>query len=144
MTRIIKSRGGRAAVVGLFVLAGAVGACYLYFHNPYTTYPLPCAFYLITGYYCPGCGAGRAAYYLLHGRFYEAFAHNCVMVILLPFFVMYWCVWAFQWVKDGKVSFQRKIPSKPLQIILYLVIIYGILRNIPVSPFSLLAPGGML
>lgn len=56
------------------------------FHNPHK-YPLPCLFHIITGLYCPGCGAGRASYSILHGRFYAAFRYNPMYVILLRFLV---------------------------------------------------------
>lgn len=32
----------------------------------------PCAFYTLTGYYCPGCGGTRAVISLLHGRLLTA------------------------------------------------------------------------
>lgn len=41
-----------------------------------------CAFNLITGYYCPGCGNTRSLNCLLHGEFLTAVRNNPV----LPFF----------------------------------------------------------
>ena len=46
-----------AVLTGAVIAVAAAG--YLFFHNPHQ-YPLPCLFHIITGLYCPGCGAGRA------------------------------------------------------------------------------------
>ena len=40
-----------------------------------------CFFYEMTGFYCPGCGSGRALYAALHGDWKNAFTHN---VLFLP------------------------------------------------------------
>ena len=44
----------------------------------------PCLFHRMTGYYCPGCGATRCVYALLHGRIGEAlFYYPAIPVGLL-------------------------------------------------------------
>ena len=137
-----KSRAARAAVLlGAGLLAGG-GAAYLYFHDPYS-HPIPCTFYLLTGLYCPGCGAGRACYSILHLRFADAFCYNPLMTILLPLIGLYIAVRAVDWVITGGNHIDRKISAKALLGLLVLILIYGILRNIPVFPFTLLAPGGL-
>ncbi len=133
------ARAGAVLALAAVLLAGAV---FLYLHDPYQ-YPLPCALYLLTGFYCPGCGAGRAAYSILHGQFYEAFCYNPLMVMLLPFLGLYFVVRGLDWVVTGGNHVDGKISAKLLMGILILVLIYGVLRNIPVFPFDLLAPGGM-
>ena len=75
-----------AVLTGAVIAVAAAG--YLFFHNPHQ-YPLPCLFHIITGLYCPGCGAGRASYSILHGRFYTAFRYNPMYVTLLPFLGVY-------------------------------------------------------
>jgi hypothetical protein len=70
-----------AVLTGAVIAVAAAG--YLFFHNPYQ-YPLPCLFHIITGLYCPGCGAGRASYSILHGRFYMAFLHILLLFIGSP------------------------------------------------------------
>ena len=79
-------RQSRKARLGLSVCAAALacaGALYLYFMGPGNV-PLICVFHEITGLYCPGCGAGRACYSILHGEFLEAFCYNPLMTVLLP------------------------------------------------------------
>ena len=83
-----KKKSLRILIVAGAAIAALAGAVYLYFHNPHS-YPLPCVFYSLTGFYCPGCGAGRASYSLLHGRFLDAFCYNPVMTVLLPLLALY-------------------------------------------------------
>lgn len=135
------------AVRGLLVLAAAaafLGGCvYVFWHNP-MAYPIPCMFHALTGLYCPGCGSGRACYALLHGHIYEAFCYNPLMLILLPFFAVYLAARCIDWVVTGGDHIDRKIPFKLLLVILMIVMVYGGVRNIPLFPFNLLAPGGLL
>ncbi len=140
-----KFRNSIKARIALVLCAGAIaaaGALYLYFHNPYS-YPLPCIFYSLTGLYCPGCGAGRACYSLLHLRFADAFSYNPLMAVLLPLIGLYIVARALDWMLTGGNHVDSKISVKLLVWILVIVLLYGVLRNIPVYPFTLLAPGGL-
>ena len=62
---------------------------FLYYHSPKDTKWLICIIYALTGYYCPGCGAGRACYCILHGQIYQAFRYNPLLVLLLPWIGAY-------------------------------------------------------
>ena len=81
--RIQQNKKMRIALVLCAGAVCAVGAFYLYHHNPHS-YPLPCIFYMMTGLYCPGCGAGRACYSILHLQFKDAFCYNPLMTIAPP------------------------------------------------------------
>lgn len=134
----------RKARLGLMVCATAVacaGALYLYIMGPQNI-PLPCVFYSVTGLYCPGCGAGRACYSILHGQFLNAFCYNPLMTILLPLIGLYIAARALDWIITGGNHIDKKINVKFLTGVLVVVLIYGVLRNIPVFPFTLLAPEG--
>ena len=140
--RIQQNRKIRIALVFCAGAVCAVGAFYLYHHNPYS-YPLPCIFHLLTGLYCPGCGAGRACYSLLHLRFKDALSYNPLMTLLIPLICLYIMVRVIDWMITGGNHVDGKISVKLLVWTLVLVFIYGALRNIPVFPFTLLAPGGL-
>lgn len=142
INRLQSSRKMRAALVLCAGAAALCGAVYLYFHDPYR-HPIPCTFYLLTGLYCPGCGAGRACYSILHLRFVDAFCYNPLMTILLPLIGLYIAVRAADWGITGGNHIDGKISAKALLWLLVIILIYGILRNIPVFPFTLLAPGGL-
>ncbi len=139
--RLQKNRKMRIALLLCAGAAACAGAVYLYFHNPYE-YPLPCIFYVLTGFYCPGCGAGRASYSILHGRFADAFCYNPLMTVLLPFIGLYVTVRTLDWVVTGGNHIDHGISVKFLVGVLVVIFVYGVLRNIPVFPFTLLAPGG--
>ncbi|HIX63791.1 MAG TPA: DUF2752 domain-containing protein [Candidatus Mediterraneibacter colneyensis] len=140
--RIRDNRKMRVALVLCAGAAAGVGALYLYFHNPHS-YPLPCLFYVVTGFYCPGCGAGRACYSILHFKFLDAFCYNPLMTLLLPLIGLYIAARALDWMITGGNHIDKKISTKVLMWVLIGIFIYGVLRNIPVFPFTLLAPGGM-
>ena len=140
--RLQKNRKMRIALLLCAGAAACAGAVYLYFHNPYE-YPLPCIFYVLTGFYCPGCGAGRASYSILHGRFADAFCYNPLMTILLPLIGLYIAARMVDWIITGGNHVDRKINAKFLTWVLVVVVVYGVVRNIPVFPFTLLAPEGL-
>ena len=71
------------AVVMLVVAALGSGAV-LFFFDPakHGFYPI-CLFHSLTGWNCPGCGATRAAYQLLHGHLLRALQDNALFVLRL-------------------------------------------------------------
>src|SRR5215472_13657034 len=77
-----RSLNRRLAVV--FALMALAGCVVLYFFNPtsYHFYPV-CQFHQLTGLHCPGCGATRALYALLHGDLVTALHDNALFVALL-------------------------------------------------------------
>ena len=134
-----KARLGLSACAAALACAGAL---YLYFMGP-GNIPLICVFHEVTGLYCPGCGAGRACYSILHGQFLEAFCYNPLMTVLLPLIGLYIAARMVDWVVTGGNHIDRKINVKFLTWVLVIVVVYGVLRNIPVFPFTLLAPEGI-
>ena len=73
------------------IAAGVVtAAATLYRFSPqeYSFYPR-CPFFALTGHYCPGCGATRAAAELLHGHLAAALHFNAAVTLLLPFAIAY-------------------------------------------------------
>lgn len=101
---------------------------------------LACPIYELTGYFCPGCGAGRAVYSLLHGQIYQAFRYNPLLIILLPWLALYYIINIVQWVRTGEARLGQVLPMWIPYVALVLLIIYGMLRNIDAYPFILLAP----
>ena len=117
-----------------------VGSMFLYYHSPIEDTWLICIIYKLSGYYCPGCGSGRACYSILHGKFYQAFRFNPLLCILLPWLALYIGISGVQWLLYGRETISRKIPVWVPYVLLAVVILYGILRNIDIYPFTLLAP----
>lgn len=130
----------RIAVMLFILLILLAGALFLYYHNPKEGLSLACPINFLTGYYCPGCGAGRACYMLLHGQIYQAFRYNPLLIIMLPWLIVYYAACGIQWLCYGKERVSIHIPEQIPIVILVIFLIYGIVRNIEVYPFVLLAP----
>jgi len=99
----------------------------------------PCPFHLVTGLHCPGCGSLRATHQLLHGKPAAALGLNPLAVLLSP-------VILFSLLVDvlAQLGLCRrrvvKVPSWVGWAVLTVVLAFGILRNIPFWPFTVLAP----
>ena len=87
--------------------------------------------------YCPGCGSTRMLRSLIHGNIYQAFRFNPLLFIAIPLYIIYLLLnlWAE---KKGKISITKKLEPNIWYFLIFLFIIYGILRNIPL--FKFLAP----
>jgi hypothetical protein len=76
---------------------------------------------------------------LLHGNVVAALGYNPLLVIALPFIIAVLGSYALWWMR------QRPLPGFVTSrmvgnVALWVVGIYWVLRNIPVEPFTLLAP----
>lgn len=99
-----------------------------------------CAFYEITGWYCPGCGSGRMVRALLRGDFGLALAMNpFALVLMVPA--------GYELARQTLKGFGRPAPPAVFDrpwvawAVAAAVIAFWILRNVPIWPFSWLAPG---
>lgn len=93
---------------------------------------IPCLFYEITGYYCPGCGITRLLFSFLKLDFYQAFRYNPLIFILILITGIYWLV---KFILKKFMNISIEIPNYVYYILLVIVIIFGILRNIPMFDF---------
>ncbi|MBQ9735377.1 MAG: DUF2752 domain-containing protein [Clostridia bacterium] len=101
----------------------------------------PCLFQALTGLHCFGCGSGRALLALLRLDFYAAFRFHPLMILSLPFIGYYLCAVYLSFVFGKPLLPLPTIKSRAFGIVILVVVLaFGILRNIPVFPFTLLAP----
>lgn len=62
---------------------------------------IPCLFYRLTGFKCPGCGVSRMCLALLRGDFGEAFRQNRAVLMLLPAGVYLAVSWCIGYIRSG-------------------------------------------
>lgn len=111
-----------------------LGFLLYYLLNLYTGFAIFCPFHKFTGLYCPGCGVTRLLFSLIKLDFYQAFRYNPLVFILLILGLIYLIIKTIL----KKLNIYITIPNYIWCILIMIVIIYGILRNIP--EFSWLAP----
>lgn len=124
-------------LVGIGIGVLVIGVIY-YLIDP-TQVDMPdCPFYSLTNFYCPGCGSQRGLHALLHGRIVTAFGFNPLMVISIVFFAFEAGIWFLN--KGGNQIRSLSVRGNTPMIVLVVTVIFWGLRNIPVWPFSVLAP----
>lgn len=122
------------------LLLTLVAVLYFYNNNPAEVKYPTCPFLFLTGYYCPGCGSSRAFHHLIHGRIQKAFSYNPLMVLSIPF-VIYILIAEIGFYFNNKPVIRGfAFTKKFYMLLLFIIMIYWILRNIPYYPFILLAP----
>jgi hypothetical protein len=127
-----------------FIATAAASIVMLAVFDPATSgvFP-PCPVWYLTGWYCPGCGSLRAIHQLLHGNLHAAWSMNPLMILLLPF-VCYGLASHALGAIRGRGLPQLFLPAIWIRALGAVIIVYGIVRNLPFHPFDLLAPGAML
>lgn len=77
------------AIVGVIVALSVMALIVVYgSFNPESRFFPKCAFYVVTGLKCPGCGSQRAIHALLNGDLAAAWGYNAMMVVFIPLVVM--------------------------------------------------------
>ena len=126
-------------VVGAVCLLSA-GLWLVYTVEPQSEAFLPCPVHALTGGYCPGCGSARALHSLLHGRLYQAVRYNSVLVLLLPWFLAYGAAFVRDFLPGKPIRIHQWLPAPLMYGPLAGLLLFGVLRNLPVEPFVWLRP----
>jgi hypothetical protein len=93
-------------------------------------------FHSLTGLNCPGCGATRAAYQLLHGHLLRALHDNALFVLALTALTAQGAWFVMQKIRNQPVAFI--VSPIMLWALLITVFVFTVLRNLP--SFSWLSP----
>lgn len=97
-----------------------------------------CAFKLVTGFDCPGCGGTRAFFYLLNGNIPEAARNHAIALFAAPFLVWMYLTWAgrrmFPKLRDKLPQFRITAAHATMFLIAWAV--FWVVRNIPFAPFT--------
>jgi len=129
----------RRLVWALAALAALlIGGYILYRFDPVQSgfYP-KCVFHEITGLYCPGCGAARAFHALIHGDFLAALDLNPLLVIALPVIIVMIILEIVGYFRDRRYGL---FPMWQALALVVVIVVYTVLRNLPIEPFTYLAP----
>ena len=113
------------------LVAAALGSgAILFFFDPakHGFYPI-CLFHALTGLNCPGCGATRAAYQLLHGHLLRALHNNALFVLTLAALVVQGAWLVMTKVRNQPAAFV--VSPKTLWALLILAFLFTGLRNLP-------------
>ena len=122
------------------VSAAAVGSAVVWYYNPteVTFFPV-CPLYAMTGFACPGCGLTRGFHALFHGDIGNALHFNA----LLPVWTL---IFGYVFVSLLLLAVRGKglpmWPTMPRFLWTFMIVLlaFGVVRNIPAYPFSLLFP----
>lgn len=125
---------------GVSTISMAGGAVLVAYFDPAKADFFPvCPLLSLTGFACPGCGLTRAFHSLFHGDIIPAIDFN----LLVP-------VWAviFGWIFVSSILLAVRgrglpmWPARPRFLVTFLIVLvaFGVLRNIPVYPFTILFP----
>lgn len=100
----------------------------------------PCPMRLATGWWCPFCGATRAASKLLRGDVTSALRFNAVFVVALPLLALIWTAAAF----PGRFAWLDPVRRNSNRIFGVLAVVFGVfmvVRNLPGGETWLRYPG---
>ena len=101
----------------------------------------PCIFYQTTHLHCPGCGTGRAMLALLSGDILKAIDHNPLAIATLPIAAYFFAKFYLAFLLGRDILPVPTIKNNYVGIsVLVIILLYFVLRNIPVVGFTILAP----
>ena len=124
------------ALAVILTVLGVAAAAFFFLVDPSSVVFLPrCPLYTTTGIYCPGCGATRALHELLRGHWLTAFRLNALFTLSLPCLALFGL---YRWATTDRGGSTWK--PQWTWVLLGMVVTFGVLRNVPVHPFTLLAP----
>ncbi len=139
MENLISSTTERI-LAGAGIFAAAAGAFAVGYFNPVTAGFFPvCPLFSTTGLNCPGCGLTRGFHALFHGDVLGALHFNALLPIYVLIFV-YLLVSMFSIAVRGRVLSFNIFRPNLIWSFLIVALVFGVVRNFPLYPFTLLAP----
>ena len=117
-----------------------VGSTVVSYFDPstYNFFPV-CPLFKLTGFACPGCGLTRGFHALFHGDLLTALHFNALIPVWVGIFGYLFLSLVMFAVRCKALP--MKLPSPVvLWIFMFGLLAFGVLRNLPIYPFSLLYP----
>jgi hypothetical protein len=118
----------------------AGGASAVWAIDPSQVHVLPmCPLLALTGCACPGCGLTRGFHALFHGEVVTALGFNALLPMWTIIFGYLGLSLTLTAIRGKGLPWQWVSPGMLIGL-LVLMITFGVLRNLPYYPFSLLFP----
>ena len=121
----------------IFIIAAGAILLLYFFVEPKNGILPKCFFHELTGLYCPGCGVQRSFHALLNGHILTAIDYNLLFILFLPLIIYFILAFALNKKHPSSSFIYKPVFSFTVVIV---VVSFWVLRNIPVIPFSWLAP----
>jgi hypothetical protein len=122
------------------VAAATAGAAAVWYFDPTTAGFFPvCPLYSLTGFACPGCGLTRGFHALFHGDVLTALDYNALIPVYSAF-LGYLFLSMLSVAVRGRGLTLGKFNAPLLWTVFGLLLVFGVLRNIPIYPFNILFP----
>ena len=129
--RLLAAAGSSAIVAG---------AAAVWYFDPKTAGFFPvCPLLSLTGLACPGCGLTRGFHALFHGDVLGALDFNA----LIPFFtllILAGLITMISYAIRGRRASVNLIHPNALWVFFIILLVFGVARNLPWYPFSVLYP----
>lgn len=123
----------------MLLLLGVIALFYFSVNPNQVDFLLKCPLYKNTGVFCPGCGSQRAIHNLLHGEFLKALQNNLMLVLGMVALSYHYGIRFSN--RIFKTRFKSVFDTKKIiLLVIVLLILFWIVRNTAIYPFTLLAP----
>ena len=127
-------------VAGAGASAMLAGASAVWYFDPTKAGFFPvCPLYALTGFACPGCGLTRGFHAVLHGNFVTALDYNALLPLFALLIGFGFLSMVYFAVRGTRTSIDLLHPNA-LWGFFCLLIVFGVARNLPWYPFTVLFP----
>lgn len=126
------------AAAGVTAMTG--GAAFVAYFDPSKAGFFPvCPLFALTGLACPGCGMTRGFHSLFHGDIISAIDFNALVPVWAVIFGYVFVSLALMAVRGKGLPIW---PTNPRFLWAFMIVLltFGVLRNIPLYPFTILYP----
>ena len=93
-------------------------------------FSLPCIFWELTGYYCPGCGGTRACAALFRGEIVRSFLCHPVVVYTAVVFAWYMISHTIEYLTRGRLAVGMRYRDLYLYLAAAIIFIQWVVRNL--------------
>ena len=127
--------------------AAGVGACVagagaVWYFDPVSSGFFPaCPIYTLTGFACPGCGMTRGFHALFNGDIVTALDYNALIPLIVVFFGYIFLSMLMVALRGRGIGLGvNKFSMGLIWVTFAALLVFGVVRNIPAYPFSVLFP----